>query len=162
LQKECDQFYGNPRGRGARASPTWERDCLMRVSPPFTLRFAGKPLRSIRIHRKCGASLSRVFSHIHEAAKGDQKTIDDWGVSVFGGSYNYRLTRGGTLLSMHAYGCAIDLDPVRNAFHDVTPNFLHPPAHVVVEAFESEGWIWGGRWGGRACDGMHFQAARLV
>jgi len=89
----------------------------------------------------------------------DQKTIDAWGVSVFSGSYNYRVMRGGAVLSMHAYGCAIDLDAPRNFFHDQDPHFAHIPQ--VVKAFKDEGWVWGGDWSGRSKDGMHFQAARV-
>jgi hypothetical protein len=63
---------------------------------------------------------------------------------------------------MHSWGCAIDLDPGRNAFHDQTGHFGAGGAIAVVRAFEAEGWIWGGRWAGRSCDPMHFQAARVA
>ena len=73
--------------------------------------------------------------------------------------------------SQHAYGLAIDVNPVEN------PYVLHgralPPAGrayldrdhlrrgmavrggVLVKAFESAGWKWGGRWAG-APDYQHF------
>ncbi|MEI7507846.1 MAG: M15 family metallopeptidase [Flavobacterium sp.] len=103
--------------------------------------------------------MSRIFDAIWLASDKNQKIIDDWGVSVFSGSYNYRVMRGGNVLSMHAYGCAIDLDAPRNWFHDQNPHFEKVPQ--VLRAFEDEGWTWGGSWSGRSKDGMHFQAARV-
>lgn len=158
LQRDCDTFYGDPRGRDARASSVWEKANLTRIAPPFVMTYAGKPIKTIAIHTRCAASLTRVLAAIWKSAGKDQKIVDVWGASIFAGSYVYRLKRGGSTLSMHSYGCALDLDPARNAFHDETPNFSNAPE--VVKAFEDEGWTWGGRWRGRACDGMHFQAAK--
>ena len=159
LQSQCDAFYGNPRGRNGGASAQWEKGNLTRISPPFKMQFAGKPITSIAINKKCADSLSRIFDVIWLASGKNQKIIDDWGVSVFSGSYNYRVMRGGNVLSMHAYGCAIDLDAPRNWFHDQDPHFAKVPQ--VLKAFEDEGWTWGGSWSGRSKDGMHFQAARV-
>jgi hypothetical protein len=121
------------------------------------MTYADKPISTILVHRKCSESLLRVFDAIWKAADFKQKTVDAWGASVFGGSYNFRLMRGGNRLSMHSWGCAIDLDPARNGFGDSTPHFAQVPQ--VLEAFASEGWAWGGPWG--KPDGMHFQAARV-
>ncbi|MGY3916723.1 M15 family metallopeptidase [Aeromonas australiensis] len=65
--------------------------------------------------------------------------------------------RGGTRLSMHSWGCAVDFDSSRNSFGDSTPNFQNIPA--VLTAFESQGWTWGGKW--KKPDGMHWQAASV-
>jgi len=78
---------------------------------------------------------------------------------IFSGSYVFRAIRGGTHLSMHAYGIAVDIaaglnelgkpyDPARGLPQD------------FINAFEAEGWTWGGRWHGRP-DAMHYQAARV-
>lgn len=161
-QAECDAFYGNPRNRNdaSKPSPAWEAENLVRVKPPFTIRYEGKVVSAgVLIHKKCAESLSRVFNEIWEASGKDQSVIDKWGVSNYAGAYNYRLSRGSGWLSMHGYAAAIDLDPERNDFHDTTPNFANIPQ--VVNAFEREGWVWGGRWSGRSCDGMHYQAARV-
>jgi hypothetical protein len=159
LQRDCDKFYGNPRGSSNGPSSSWEIANLTRVKPPFTIYYAGKPVPHILMHRKCAASFSRVLDKIWIASGKSQKVIDKWGASIYAGSYVYRNKRGGSTLSMHSYGCAIDLDPARNGFHNPNGNFAHGDAHKVVEAFESEGWEWGGRWAGRSCDPMHFQAS---
>ncbi len=78
------------------------------------------------------------------------------------------------VLSMHAYGLAIDVNPLRNPyvaadglvrnryarpFADRSkdlPGMIHA-SDVVVRAFAGIGWVWGGTWsGGR--DYMHFSA----
>jgi hypothetical protein len=157
LQSQCDSFYGNPRGAGDRPSPKWEAENLRTVRPPFRMTYDGKPVKAIRVHKKCASSLLRVLQEIWEAAGRNQRIVDMWGASIFAGSYVYRLKRGGVTLSMHAYGCALDLDPARNAQHDQAPHFADVPQ--VIDAFEREGWTCGLRWNGRDRDGMHFQAA---
>jgi hypothetical protein len=150
-------FYGDPRGRDGRPSATWEREHLVRISPPWTLVTAWDfaPVRSISVHRACAPSLERVFAAIWARAGQSEDQIRTWGMHLFGGAYNFRLMRGGTRLSMHSWGCAVDFDPARNGFGDATPNFALVPA--VLQAFDAEGWTWGGRW--RTPDGMHWQAA---
>jgi D-alanyl-D-alanine carboxypeptidase len=74
--------------------------------------------------------------------------------------------------SMHAYGEAIDLNPVENPYvgcgmtRDKTAlSFLHRSnvrrgmvTPAVVAAFASIGWGWGGSWFGSTKDYMHFSA----
>lgn len=159
-QAQADNFYGNPRSKidVTCASPAWELDNLVYITPPFMMFYDQKPmLKGFRIHKKCASSLMRIFDNIWIASGKNQKNIDSWGVSVFGGAYCYRCKRGASSLSMHAYAAAIDLNPEKNGFGDMTPDFaLHPQ---VVQAFKAEGWVWGGDWYGHSKDGMHFQAA---
>jgi len=72
--------------------------------------------------------------------------------------YNYRTITGGKSLSKHAYGFAIDINPVQNPYikgNIVLPHYavydtrkpgtltLNSP---VVKTFISLGWTWGGNW----------------
>lgn len=157
LQKDCDKFYGNPRGANGMASAKWESANLVNITPPFIMRYAGKPVKTLRVHKKCAESLLRVLNALWVAAGKKQAVIDEWGVSTYGGAYNFRLMRGGTSLSMHSWGCAIDLDPANNGLGDTTPRFFKYPQ--VAKAFADEGWEWGGSWSGKGIDSMHFQAA---
>ncbi len=86
--------------------------------------------------------------------------------------FNCRLVEGTRSWSQHAYGLAIDLNPVENPF--VRGSHVSPPAgrrfldrskrrrgmvvdgDVVVRAFASIGWRWGGRWS--TPDYQHFSA----
>jgi len=78
-------------------------------------------------------------------------------------------------LSTHTYGIAFDLDPPQNkafrrAGSDPLPfeigwNEYSTLPRGLVEAWESVGFVWGGRWGngpdGGFCDPMHFQLAKV-
>jgi hypothetical protein len=75
--------------------------------------------------------------------------------------------------SEHAYGEAIDLNPVENPYvgcgmtrdaasrpyldrSRLRPGMVTP---AVVDAFRSVGWGWGGSWSGSTKDYMHFSAS---
>ena len=150
-QSAADAFYGTPRGFNGKASVLWKAQCLTHVTPPFAMNFAGAPVTRMMIHRKCADSLSRVLQAIWVASSQSQKKIDAWGVSEFGGSFNFRLMRGSNNLSMHAYGCAIDLAPRRFAMGHTSPKFCGD----VLQAFGDEGWV------NLPRDRMHFQAAHF-
>ena len=148
-QAQADLFYGNPRGAGGKASRAWEWSNLVSIQPPFKMYFAGMEVTKIKIHRKCAVSLTRIFGAIWKASGMRQAKIDEWGVSTFGGSYNFRLMRGSSHLSMHAYGCAIDLAPERFPMGRGQNKFCDE----VWSAFSAEGWV------NLPKDRMHFQAA---
>jgi hypothetical protein len=89
-------------------------------------------------------------------------------------AFNCRPVTGGTAFSEHSYGWAIDINPVLNPyitsgggvlppegerFADRTldePGMIHP-GDVVVRAFASIGWRWGGSWSSIK-DYQHFSA----
>ena len=75
--------------------------------------------------------------------------------------------------SEHAYGEAVDLNPVENPYigcgmsrdpasrpyfdrSRLRPGMVTP---AVVAAFRSIGWGWGGSWAGSTKDYMHFSAS---
>lgn len=158
-QNDVDGFYGNPRGRNGVASAKWESENIVRVKAPWKLITAwdGAPVSSIMVHKKCSESLLRVLEQIWGSAGQSQRKVDEWGMNLFAGAYNFRLMRGDNRLSMHSWGCAVDFDSARNSFGDTTPNFKNIPA--VLNAFRSQGWTWGGEW--KKPDGMHWQAANV-
>ena len=73
-------------------------------------------------------------------------------------AFNYRTATGGKSLSKHAYGFAIDINPVQNPY--IKGNIVLPPNAVydtakpgtlsfnspVVKTFIRLGWTWGGNW----------------
>jgi hypothetical protein len=83
-------------------------------------------------------------------------------------AFNYRLKVGKPALSHHATGRAIDINPLQNPY--VKADLILPPGAryetkkpgtiiengAVVAAFESRGWVWGGRWT-KLLDYHHFQ-----
>ena len=74
--------------------------------------------------------------------------------------------------SMHAYGLAVDLDPIENPYTGcgrtrtrASIPYLNRSrirrgmvTAAVVRAFASIGWGWGGSWAGSTKDYMHFSA----
>lgn len=160
-------IYGDPRGRNGLVSQAWYKANIVFVPAPFKMAMGTIKIPRIAIHKACANSLAKVLANLLDAAAGKQETLDEWGVTKFGGSFSYRVMRGLTTLSMHAFGCAIDLDPANNGLGDSTPRFAQ--FKPVLEAFRSEGWTWGGDWDGdgssadqRRHDGMHWQASQPI
>lgn len=148
-----DEFYGDPRGWGGEADNDWELASLGRIAVPPGLNMVLSwdttcPVHTILCHHKVAASLTRI---LQRCAADPQAAA---AVRLYGGCYNYRPNRGnGAVLSLHAYGAAIDIDPAHNPYHSTAGSM----PLSVIQAFEDEGWLWGGRFiHGR--DPMHFQA----
>jgi hypothetical protein len=68
----------------------------------------------------------------------------------FGGCYSFRAKRNSKKLSVHSWGCAIDLNPETNQLG--TKGDMHPD---IVKIFEDHGFVWGGNFS--VPDPMHFQ-----
>ena len=101
----------------------------------------------------------------------DYRSIEADNTSAF----NCRYVDGTTRWSEHAYGRAIDLNPIENPYvtaggttsHRASRSFLrrapYRPGMAVeggaaVRAFDAVGWGWGGRWSGDR-DYQHFSAS---
>lgn len=160
-QADCDAFYGNPRGGNGGASRLWESNNLVRCIPPWKMidEDSRHPVSGIEIHRKCLASLSLVLENAWALYGKSQAEIERHSLHISSGSYVFRNIRGGVNLSMHSYGCALDLASGLNALGEPYNPQRGLPVEFV-QLFEAEGWTWGGRWTGRP-DAMHFQAATV-
>lgn len=147
-----NKFYGPPG-----------ESHLVEFEFPFPMRLYsrdGKVISRTRCHRRVAASLAAILEEIRDSYGSDW--IEHHGLHVFGGIYHHRTMRGGTSLSRHSWGIAIDLNPAENALH--TPwrqsrighsGFATMPAEAI-DIFERHGWKSGARAWGR--DAMHFQA----
>ncbi|MEO5633294.1 M15 family metallopeptidase [Gaiella sp.] len=89
-------------------------------------------------------------------------------------AFNCRFVDGTTRYSEHAYGRAIDVNPIENPYVTRSGATSHPASrpylrrtrfrpgmavegHALVRAFDGIGWGWGGRWSG-VKDYQHFSA----
>ena len=84
----------------------------------------------------------------------DDASIADNNTSAF----NSRNVAGTNTLSLHAYGLAIDINPVQNPYIKgkltLPPDAKYDPKapgtltedHSVTKAFLARGWEWGGNW----------------
>jgi len=119
----------------------------------FAARF---PIRRMRLVDDYGASDSRSIDHDNTSA------------------FNCRNVTGGTGWSEHAYGRAIDIDPIENPYvypggkvtHAASRPYVDRSRHrrgmayrggVLVRAFAAVHWGWGGDWP-PPTDYQHFSA----
>jgi hypothetical protein len=153
---QLNNFYGNPdlNGDGA-ADLAWAHKNLTSITPPYQMFYGDRPIKAITVHRLCAEALEEALAGIREHY-GSQAEIVRVGMQRFGGVYNFRVKRGGSGLSLHAYAAAIDLDPEHNPFRSKGGTM---PGEVV-KIFESVGAEWGGMWSPKSRDPMHFQFAR--
>jgi hypothetical protein len=94
----------------------------------------------------------------------DEKSMKDNNTS----SFNYRFLSGSKILSMHASGLAIDINPKQNPYvkngsnspagssYELDEHGTIRPDSEIVKAFKEKGWSWGGDWKSLK-DYQHFQ-----
>lgn len=164
LQSQMKSFYGDPDASGdGVADRVWELNNLERITPPYRMVLAwdkSKKVNSITVHKKCASSLLRVLTKIAEHF-GSEQAIEANRMHLYGGCFNFRTIRGHSVpvLSTHAYGAAIDLDPEMNPLGKRWRESDGMMPAAVVAIFQAEGWTWGGKW--KRPDAQHFQAARV-
>lgn len=129
--------------------------------------FLGNPLR---VHQRLKEPLQRVEQRINEAATTDP-TIKPFIAEINQlDAYYWRLIAGTNRKSFHSLGIAVDILPKNlkgKAIYwswtkDVNPDWMLTPLadrwmppQSVIDIFEDEGFIWGGKWG--IWDNMHFE-----
>jgi len=122
--------------------------------------------RKVTVHRDIAGPLSRVDAEIRKW-DGARDFIASIG-SIEG--YSWRQIAGTQRMSYHSWGLAVDMQPRRLAGKAIywlwemgrnkdwmlvpLENRWNPPDQVI-EAFEREGFIWGGKW--PVYDNMHFE-----
>jgi hypothetical protein len=134
------------------------------------------------VHRRQAREVRRVFARLFyvQFPIRRMRLIDAYGGSDDRSmaanntsAFNCRFVAGTTRWSMHAYGKAIDINPVRNPY--VSGSHVSPEAGTrfanrtrdakgmihrgdrVVRAFARAGWEWGGSWVSPK-DYMHFSS----
>jgi hypothetical protein len=138
-------FYGEPGDEGN----------LVAIEFPYPMFYDGQRVTKTRCHKKVAASLLRVLTAIGQRGSGAREILE--AAEDYGGIYNFRNKRGGTSLSVHAWGAAIDLDADDNTFKDPWPLVADMPL-AIMEEFAKEGWQSAGAFWGY--DSMHFEATR--
>lgn len=109
---------------------------------PTSLEYSAIP-RKIYCNQTLVRPLERALQAIRD--RGLTKEIKTWD-----GCFNIRKKKGGTSLSLHAWGVAIDLNAAWNGFRK-EPTMKKE----LVQCFTDFNWEWGGHWNTK--DGMHFQ-----
>lgn len=158
-----DNNWGRQRDMTRRFGAAGGAQCTAgKVNLPFKMRIAWDKRSTITrfsCHEKVADSAERVYGRIASAYSPED--IRRLGIDLFGGCYNYRKKRGGSTLSTHAYGLAIDSDPERNQlkWNAARARLAQPDAVEFWRCWEAEGWLSLGR--ARDFDWMHVQAPGL-
>ena len=173
----------------AELGATWRPGCpvapeqLRRVEVDY-LGLDGQTHRgALVVHEQLVADIVAIFADLrreaypiakmqtadHYAGAADELSMEDNNTSAF----NCRRLPGSTSWSLHAYGRAIDVNPLLNPYVDSSgdlepatagqyldrrrtePGILHA-GDAVVRAFTDRGWIWGGSWH-NPIDYQHFE-----
>ena len=144
---DLDAFYGPPTPSGTN---------LVTVTIPWKCT-----AQHVEVNQKVAASLERVLAAYWDFVGRDNGRIAAQHLDICDGAFNYRRNKNNpSVLSMHSYGCAIDwaaaYNPNGSSWHD--GGSMLPIE--FIEAFQAEGWSWGGEFHGTK-DPMHFEATAL-
>jgi D-alanyl-D-alanine carboxypeptidase len=109
-------------------------------------------------HELAAPALDRVVARLTAQLKTDKKLLPF--LQDIGGTWIWRKISRSKNLSAHAFGIAIDINVERSAYWRWTKRgepiiWQNKIPQAIVDAFEAEGFIWGGRW--VHYDTMHFE-----
>jgi hypothetical protein len=173
--------------RTAMTPTSWRPGCpvslddLRLVSLAY-IGFDGRPHRGrLIVNRDATAAIVGAFRSLYHARFPIRRMLP---VDAYGGddfrsieadntsAFNCRQATGSSNWSNHAYGRAIDVNPIENPYisgghtsHRASVTFLdrgrvRPGMAVaggaLVRAFAAQGWGWGGSWSGSTQDTQHF------
>jgi D-alanyl-D-alanine carboxypeptidase len=125
---------------------------------PSDLVFASLAGATVRVHRRIAPAVERVGRRLRLALENDPS------LAAFlkqpAGGFVWRDIAGTTRRSAHGYGIAIDIDAKAGQYWrwqtgGGPPRWENRVPQAIVDAFEAEGFIWGGRW--YHYDTMHFE-----
>lgn len=124
----------NPTGKGY----------LVYIDLPYPMRIAWQrktKIKRFQCHKLVAHAFLNVFNEL--LAHYGYDRIVELGIDLYGGCFNYREMRGGTELSTHSWGIALDLDPDRNLLHESakTARFARPEYKMMIDIFYRNGFI---------------------
>lgn len=112
---------------------------------------AGDERLDHRCHRLLIGRMTAALAEIYVTLCRAEYERQGW--HIYGGCHDYRTKRGGSGLSIHAWGVGIDVNPGENPYAATTTTFTA----AAIGIMERWGFLSGGRAWGK--DWMHFQAA---
>lgn len=104
-------------------------------------------------------ALERVKHHLEQIIKDNPKALIY--LKNIGGTYKWRKIANTNRLSAHSFGIAIDINVAKSRYwlwdsnQKAFKNNIPEIPLEIIQAFEKEGFIWGGRWW--HYDTMHFE-----
>jgi hypothetical protein len=180
----------SPELRARMTGPSWRPGCPVALGDLrlLTLRhwdFDGRVQTGVLVvHEDVAARVVTVFRRLFQARFPIRRMrlVDEYGGSDFlsieadnTSAFNCRAATGSSRWSEHAYGRAMDVNPIENPYvsggrtsHRASIPYLDRARRrpgmayeggVLVAAFRSIGWGWGGDWSGSVKDYQHFSAS---
>jgi hypothetical protein len=178
-----------PKVQARMTGVSWHAGCpvtlgQLRLVSLTYLGFDGRPhTGTLVVNRSAAGALVTVFRRLYAARFPIRRMVP---VDAYGGddfrsieadntsSFNCRNATGSSHWSEHAYGLAIDVNPIENPYlddgrsshkasapyldrHRIRPGMAYPGG-ALVSAFAAVGWGWGGSWSGSIQDTQHFSA----
>ncbi len=126
--------------------------------------------KRVSVHESLVEPLKRVEAKLREGAKTDAETATFLAAIGSIEGYNWREIADSPARSNHSWGIAVDILPKNWGKKNIYWNWISywndkwmlipldrrwMPPKAVVETFEGEGFIWGGKW--LLWDNMHFE-----
>ncbi|MDB4940576.1 MAG: hypothetical protein JWP97_110 [Labilithrix sp.] len=124
-----------------------------------TVPFAGQ---TVKFHALAAAALGRVSTRL-DTLIAATPSLAGYVKGPLGGTFEWRPIANTTRMSVHSYGAAIDIVVAKSAYWEWdkaasdagTFTWKNQIPQAIVDAFEAEGFAWGGRW--YHYDTMHFE-----
>jgi hypothetical protein len=164
-------MFGHPANNDGTLNEAWEGTNIRTVAPPNNWQLYYQDdkaglirVSGIRMHRLLEdvfiAALDDVWDHAKQIIGGSpaDDTLRTWlhtnRLDQHGGGFNFRPITGGSALSLHSYGIAIDWDPDHNPRKKPLTRTL---PDWWYDIWASHGWTDGRHF--RTPDPMHVQFA---
>lgn len=151
---EAMKRFGKPNEKGT--------GYLMTIPLPYPMRLAWDTkvkVTKMTCHKLVAEQLKAVFAEILQVY--GLVKIQELGIDLYGGCFNFRQMRGGSDYSRHSWGIAVDLDPARNTLKETskTARFARPEYKAMIDIFYEHGFVSLGR--EKNYDWMHFEVKQL-
>ena len=135
---------------------------LTKIAAPYDMVLAwdtDAKVKNITVHERCADNFEGMLNDFANDLGHDK--IQDFGLNLFGGSFNIRKMRGGSKYSTHSWAVAMDFDPTRNGLRTKRPKarLSQDDAKPVWEIVERNGLT--GLGPARNYDWMHIQAVEV-
>lgn len=126
--------------------PPGDESFLVKINIPLPFKLAWMKdytVRRISCHKVIAPALLKVYQEI---AKLDTNIIEKSGITLFGGCYNFRATRGSEnsatpRWSAHAWAVAVDHDPARNGLYWKASQANIPKYPEIIRIFNKYGFL---------------------
>jgi len=139
-------------------TPNEDGTYLETITLPYPMRLSWDTktvITKMRCHKLVKQNFLNVFNDLLSTY--GLKKIQELGIDLFGGCFNFRKMRGGSDWCRHSWGVAIDLDPDRNQLKETskTARFARPEYKPMIDIFYKNGFV--GLGVEKNYDWMHFE-----